>query len=450
MVSFVVLIAVGTGLLLLPGMRAHGQLVSPAVALFTATSAATVTGLTTVDTGTYFSTLGQVAILLLVQVGGFGITTLGSLLLLVVSRRLGLSTRLAARTETGVLDIGDVRRVMLGVALITVVVEAAVGVALAVAVHATSEVSSWGGAAWFGLFHAVTAWNNAGFALHAASLLPFHTDAGILLPISAAVVLGGLGFPVLLELLGRVTPRRWALRRRRAPAAAPATRRQLSLHARVTLVGSAVLLVGGALAVGVVEWTNPATLGPLGVGPKLLEAFFSGGVTPRTAGFAAINYAHARPETLVVTDVLMFIGAGSASTAGGIKITTVAVLAAAVVAEVRGYSDVSLADRRIAGATVRQALTVTLVFSALVLVATLALMPLDQVGLDRSLFEAISALSTVGLSAGLTPVLNLASQLVLVALMVIGRVGPLTLATALALRSQPRAYRLAEGRPMIG
>ncbi len=474
--SFAALCGIGTLLLMLPFMTPGKGAASAGTALFTAVSASCVTGLSVVDTATYWSIWGQVTILVLIQVGGFGIQALGTLWILLLNRRLGTSSRLAAQAETGVLTQGDVRRVLGLLAIITVSVELSVATWLGVR-FATAYDMSWADAAWSGLFHSVSAFNNAGFALASNSLTRFGADPLILAPISFAIILGGLGFLVIRELFGRTTGERSLLLRRSGRLTAEQVlargrelaRRSryrlggfhperfgwanpvpLSLHTRLMLIGTAILMVVGTLGFLAMEWANPGTLGAMTWWQKLYQAIFSGGITPRTAGFNTIDYAAASPETRLLTDALMFVGAGSGSTGGGIKVTTLMVLAVAVRAEIRGHRDVNVMDRRINGSTVRVAISVAMISLAAVGLGTMALLTVTDLTLDHALFEVTSALSTTGLSANATPALPETGQLLLVLLMFLGRVGPLTLASSLTLRSTFRAYRLPEGRPMIG
>ena len=422
--------AVGTLLLMMPASRA-GEGSAPLVtAIFTATSAVCVTGLTTVDTATYWSTTGQAVILALIQVGGFGIMTLASLIALFLSRRMGLRTRLTAAAETKSVGLGDVRRVLRGVFVVTVVVESAVAVLLTWRFRTTYD-DSWGAATWHGVFHAISAFNNAGFALFSDNLMGFLTDGFVLMPISVAVVVGGVGFPVIVEVMRNRRPRTW------------------SLHTRLTLVMTAALLVGGTAFITMTEWGNPGTLGPLGPGGKLLGGWFHA-VQPRTAGFNAWDYGAVTDETLLGTIMLMFVGGGSAGTAGGLKVTTFIVLFFVIVAEVRGDDDVIAFDRRIDHRVVRQATTVALLGVAAVVGGTMLLTELTDLPFQDVLFETTSAFATVGLSTGITPQIGEAGQLVLVGLMFLGRLGPITLVSALALRERNRRYRYPEGAPLIG
>ncbi len=429
--GFGLAVLVGTLLLMLPGARAGAGGAGALEALFTATSAVCVTGLVLVDTPTYWSGLGQVVILALIQVGGFGIMTLASLLGLLVSKRLGLRARVSAAAETKSLNLGEIRTVVLGVARTSLIVEAVVA-ALLTARFAVGYGEPIGRAAWLGVFHSVSAFNNAGFALYSDNLIGFVTDPWICLPIVAAVVIGGLGFPVLFELR----------RHFRRPS-------RLSMHSKITLVGSAVLLVGGTVFMLAAEWSNPGTLGALDLRGKLLAGFFQG-VMPRTAGFNSVDVAQMNTGTWLGTDVLMFIGGGSAGTAGGIKVTTFFLLLLVIVSEVRGDDDTIAFNRRIPVATQRQALTVALLGVAAVVGPSVVFALTTPFTLDEVLYEVVSAFATVGLSTGITADLPAPHQLVLVTLMFLGRLGPVTLVTALALRQTERLYRLPEERPVIG
>jgi len=430
-VAFAAGVGVGAVLLALPLSRAGSGNASILEALFTATSAVCVTGLTVVDTPTYWSGFGQAVILVLIQIGGFGIMTLASLLGLLVAHRLGLRTRLTAGAETKTLGLGDVRRVLIGVAAFSLAFETIAAVILTSRL-ATRYDEPLGEAVYHGIFHAISAFNNAGFSLYSDNLVRFATDPVISITIAVAVIAGGLGFPVLFELRRELlTPKRW------------------TLHTRIVIWMTLILLIGGTIAVTAFEWGNPKTLGPLSVPSKLLAGFFQA-VQPRTAGFNSLDYAEMNETTWLVTDVLMFIGGGPAGTAGGIKVTTFAVLAFMIFAEVRGDPTVHVHNRRIPGVAQRQALSIALLGMFVVVAGTLALLAISDQDLDRVLFEAVSAFGTVGLTTGITAELPAGGQSVLIVLMFLGRVGTITLASALALRSRPILYRLPEERPIIG
>jgi trk system potassium uptake protein len=424
-------IAVGTGLLLLPIARAGEGGATFLEAWFTATSAVCVTGLIVVDTPEYWSGFGQGVIAGLIQVGGFGLMTSATLLVMVVTRRLRLRTRLQVAAETKALGLGDVRSVVVGVAKITLVFEGTLAVVLTTRFLVGYD-EPVGRAAWLGVFHAVSAFNNAGFALFNDSLMGFASDPWIIAPIAIGFICGGLGFPVLIELRRHF---------RRA--------RQWSMHTKLTVTMTAGLLAGGTLFMLASEWRNPATLAGMSMPDRLLNAFFSSATT-RTAGFNSLDVESMTDGTWLGTVVLMFIGGGSASTAGGIKVTTFALLFFVILAEIRGERQVVVFDRQVIARVQRQALTVTLLGVAAVVTAALLLTEMTDHSLDRILFEVVSAFGTVGLTTGITPDLPPAGEVLIILLMFFGRLGPITLASALALRQRDRLYELPEGRPIIG
>jgi trk system potassium uptake protein len=400
------------------------------VAVFTATSATAVTGLVVVDTPTYWSTFGHAVLLGLFQIGGLGIATLGSLVGLAVLRRFGLSSMLAARQETRGFDLGEIRTILPRLLLTTAVIEGAVSVVLFLRflVHYSEPLDR---ALWLGVFHGVSAFNNAGFALFSDSLIGFAGDPWIVVPVMTAVILGGLGFPVLVELARFRRPSAW------------------SLHTQLVIATSAVLLVGAAVTLGSLEWGNSETIADMAMPTKLLAVAFMA-VTPRSSGFATIDYAGMGEAARFVTDALMFVGAGSAGTSGGIKVGTLAVLALAVYAEARGDEDVHAFGRRIATATVRQALAVLGFSIALTGVAIVVLLQLTDFELSDTIFEAVSATAVVGLSTGVTADLPEAAMWFVTGCMFVGRVGPVAVAAAVATKQRRRLYRLPEARPLIG
>ncbi|GAA4906179.1 potassium uptake TrkH family protein [Stackebrandtia albiflava] len=427
--AFLAAIVVGAGLLATPAARTDPGDFDVMPALFTAVSAVCVTGLATVDTATYWTGFGQVVILALIQAGGFGIMTLATMAASAVGARLGLRSRLVAQTESRSTGIGEVAVVVRRVLVVSVTVEAVVAVVLACR-FAFGYGYDWPTAWWHGVFHSVSAFNNAGFALYGDSLTRFATDPWVTLPIGAAVILGGLGFPVVAAL--------WAWRRR-SPG----------LHARMSLWGTAVLLLVGFVTYLGFEWDNPATLGGLAWWDKAQLAWFSG-LVPRTAGFNALPVGELTSETLLVTDVLMLVGGAPAGTAGGLKVTTVMLLGAVIWSELRGRPDVSVFRRSIGAATQRQALTVVLSGVAVVGVTTLALSVSTPYDFEAVSFEAVSAFATVGLSTGITPELSAVAQVVLMVAMFLGRVGTVVVATALVLRARRTRYRFPEESLSVG
>ena len=429
--AFLLAIALGTGVLMLPAARAGEGSAPFLTALFTATSAVSVTGLAIVDTPTYWSGLGQGVILALFQVGGLGIMSGATLLGLLVSRRLRLSTRLVAQAETRCVELGDVAAVLRLVLLATLGVELVTSAVLVLRFR-LGYGEPWAEAAWHGLFMGIAAFTNSGFSPYSDSLVSFAADPVVLCPIMAAVILGGIGFPALHDM--RRNPRRAA---------------KWSLHTKMTLFGTGLIFAGGTAVVLAYEWGNPATLGPAGPAGKLLGAAFHSAMT-RSGGFNALDIGQMRPETLAVSYVLMMIGGGSAGTAGGIKVTTFLVLGFVVWAEIRGEPDVTAFGRRISREVQRQALTIALLAVGFVGMATVVLLSVTDLDLDDALFEAVSAFATVGLSTGVTADLGPAGHAVLVVLMFFGRVGTITVATGLALRSRQSPDRYPEERPIVG
>lgn len=429
--GFFTAVVVGTALLMLPIARQGPGGANWLDALFTATSSVCVTGLITVDTLTYWTPFGHVVILALIQIGGFGVMSFSALLGIVLARHLGLRTKIEVAKETKSAGVGHVGRVLIGVVKVSLLTEAVTALLLALRFFFGYGYGP-GRAVWEGIFHAVSAFNNAGFALYTDNLVGFVGDPWICLPIAAAVITGGLGFPVLFELRRQYRrPARW------------------SMHTKIVLSGSATLLVAGTVFLTLVEWTNRATLGDLSSGQRLLAAFFQS-VIARTAGFNSIDISQMHPVSWMGTDILMFIGGGPAGTAGGLKITTFAVLFFILWTEIRGGTAVNIFGKRLSQSVYRQAITVVLLALALIVISTMALMFISDFGQERLLFEVVSAFGTVGLSTGITAGLPPAGQLILVALMFIGRLGPVTLASALALRSRVPHYEYPTERPLIG
>jgi potassium uptake TrkH family protein len=429
--AFLAVIIVGAGMLMLPISRTgdSGDIVT--TAFFTAVSSVCVTGLITVDTATYWTPFGHGVILALIQVGGFGIMSLATLLALFVRKTIGLRGQLVAQSETHTLNFGDVKSVLFKVLKIMAVFEACTALVLTARFWIAYDDNP-GTALWHGVFHAISAFNNAGFALYSDNLIGFAEDPWIIVPICAAIVAGGLGFPVIIQLFRTgLKFKNW------------------TVHLRLTVYGSLLLLGAGIVLFAAFEWNRPETLGPLSFTGKLLGSL-AGGVFPRTAGFNSIDYGVATPETLMVTNILMFIGGGSAGTAGGIKITTFLVLGFAIWNEVRGREQVTIAHRSISSSTQRQALTVALLGVGAVVLGTLLLLMVTDNSLEKVLLETISAFGTVGLSTGITYHLPPTAEWVLMALMFTGRIGSVTVASAIALASRPRLFMLPEERPIIG
>ncbi|BDZ54634.1 TrkH family potassium uptake protein [Agromyces marinus] len=429
--GFASAVLIGTLLLWLPVMTVEPGGTSFVDALFTATSAVCVTGLTSVDTQLHWSPLGHVVIMVLIQLGGLGIMIFASLVGLLLARKMSVRSRLNTAAEAKAVGYDDLRGLVRGIVLISLAIEAATWAFLFPRLLFAYDYSP-ADAAWHALFHSVSSFNNAGFALYSDNMVGFVDDPFILLPMCAAIILGGLGFPVIMQLRKEFArPLHW------------------SMNTKLVIWATVVLLVGGTVYLAIAEWSNPDTFGPLAPGAKLLAAFFMSTQT-RTAGFNSVDVGLMHDESWLVMDVLMFIGGGPAGTAGGIKVTTFAVLFFIVVTEFRGEGAVNIFGKRLSRAVHRQAITVVLTAVGAVMAAIIVLMHITRLDLDRVAFEAISAFATVGLSTGITPDLPPAAEVVLVLLMFLGRIGPLTLGTAIALRDRRILYELPKERPAIG
>lgn len=431
LLSFTVAVWLGVGLLMLPIAKRGPGGATFMEAFFTATSSICVTGLAVVDTEHFWTPFGQAVILVLIQVGGFGVMTLATMIGLAVLGRLSLRSQLTAATEARADGPGEVASVLGGIVKTTLAIEGAVALVLTLRFWLRYDYAP-AKAAWHGVFHAVSSFNNAGFALHSDNLVGFVGDPWICVPIALATIVGGLGFPVIQALKRHgFNLLKW------------------TMNTRLVLFVTPVLLVGGWVFIGALEWNNPGTLGQLPWPDRLLASFFHS-VQTRTSGFNSVDIGAMHPATWLGMDVLMFIGAGPAGTAGGIKVTTFAVLFFIIWTEVRGDSAVHVFGKRLSRAVHRQALAVALVAVALVVCSTMALLLFSPYGLDEVLFEVISAFGTVGLSTGITADLDTLSQLVLCFLMYVGRLGPITFASALALAKRKRLYELPKERPIIG
>lgn len=433
--SFLLLIAFGTaGLLLLPGLYTGARL-GFVDALFTATSAVCVTGLIVVDTATYFTPLGQAFLLLLIQLGGLGIITLTTLIILSLGQRLSLrhEALTAPPIETGAPI--DHRRLTRDLIRFTLAFEAAGALLLFVL-----WVPDLGrDAGWHAIFHAISAFCNAGFSTFSDSLMPFQQSPLTLIVVMSLIILGGIGFLTMEEL--------YLLRR---------GHRRLSIHARLVLATTAILIAGGWLLFSLFEWG--VTLRDLPAGHRLVNGLFMS-VTPRTAGFNSVDYSQISEGTAFLTIILMTAGGSPGSTAGGLKTTTVALIGLLAWARLRGRQHVSIAGRSIPGDTIQRAMGLfALAFG--VVTAAIFLYTLLEAGMVphratggsflMHMFEATSALNTVGLSMGATPELSVAGRWLTIVLMYIGRVGPLVFAAAIALPRRPALYRYADEDVIVG
>lgn len=428
--SFLGAIAVGTALLSLPASHA-GARVGVLDAFFTATSAVCVTGLVTVDTASGFSRFGQAVILALFQLGGFGVLTLGSLLTIATGRRMGFQERVRLQSQVSALDVGSIASLLNGIVIVVVAVELVGTVLLFLRFSRIGDLSQ---GLFASMFHAVSAFNNAGFALYPDSLSRFVTDPVISFTVIGLIIVGGLGFMVIVEL----------------PAfARHGARHRLSLHSRMALAITAFLLATGFIGVLLLEWANPATLGDLDLRGKLLASLFQG-TTPRTAGFNTLDYSEMSTSTQMFTILLMFIGGNPGSTAGGIKTVTFLVLVMSVWSVIRQRNELTIFGRRIGAPTVVRAGAIAFAGVMLCGAAATLLTITEDAPLMPILFETVSAFGTVGLSLGITSSLSPVGKLVIIVLMYVGRIGFLTFALALVTRHPLRAVRYPSEEVVIG
>lgn len=408
--SFLIVILVGSGLLMLP--ISHKASITYLDALFTATTATCVTGLSTIEIPTALTPFGQVVVLLLVQIGGMGFMTIASATFVLLGHKFSLRERLNMREYLSETDMSGLRRLAVSVVKMTAIIEGA-GVVLLTAAFAFEY--SFGRALWYGIFHSVSAFCNAGLDIipMGESVTAYSGNAFVLVVLALLIVAGGLGFIVIGDV---VKMRKW---------------KKLRIDSKIVLFMSGVLLLIGTLVYMIFEYNNPATLGNMNFGNKLANAFFFSAST-RTAGFASFSVADLSPVSRTVTIALMFIGASPASTGGGIKTTTLFVLIVWIGAFVRQKRLTVIGMRKVGSEVRSKAATVLVLAITTLLVAQVLLMGFDggSYSYEQLLFEAVSAYATVGLSMGITPLLSIGGKLTLILLMFMGRVGAYTLLTS--------------------
>ena len=419
-------IALGGVVLFLPFSNTGD--VSFSDALFTAASAVTVTGLVVVDTGSDFTLIGQVVIALLIQIGGLGLVTFAVLLLSLLGQTIGMSQRLVLRDELGQTGMSEVMGLVRVVVVVALIAE---GLATLILMTVFVPEFGWTHGFWQALFHAISAFNNAGFSLFSDSLSGYVADPVINITITLLFILSGLGFVVLADLKRH---RRWS---------------GLSLHSKLMLSGTAGLIGFACVMFAALEWNNPATLGGLdGTGARVLASWFQA-VTPRTAGFNTLDYAAMEDSTTVMTMALMLVGGGPSSTAGGIKVTTLIVLVLATLAFFRRQERLHVFGRSLGLSEVMKVLALTALSIFIVLIGLfLASITYEGDFLDL-LFEVCSAFGTVGLSRGATGELDDFGRAVIILIMFVGRLGPLTLAFFLATQTKPKVG-YPEGKVLLG
>ncbi|MBX4146242.1 TrkH family potassium uptake protein [Paenibacillus lautus] len=428
--GFAAIIFIGTALLMLPISTSTGEPLEFIDALFTSTSATCVTGLVVVDTGTTFSSFGQIVIMLLIQIGGLGFMTMATLFALALKRRISLKDRLILQEAMNQSSMEGIVRLIRRVLLYSLIIEACGALILSIRWAFDMPI---GRAIYYGVFHAVTMFNNAGFDLFGdfRSLTGYVYDPVVNVVVMFLIVSGGIGFIVLSDLIDFRKQRR------------------LSLHSKVVLTMTATLLLVGFIVILIFEFTNPRTLGSLNWGGKFFGALFQS-VTPRTAGANTIDITGLRQATQFFIVILMFIGASPGSTGGGIKTTTFTIMVGAVIAMMRGREDIVMFRYRLAQERVLKALTIALLALLLVLTVSMILSTTEEGDFLEILFETTSAFGTVGLSMGLTPDLTVFGKVMISITMFAGRLGPLTLAYALGPKKGKELYRHPEGKMIIG
>ncbi len=433
--GFLLVILAGTALLSLPVAAAPGASISPLDALFTATSAICVTGLLVKDTPVDYSLFGQIVILFMIQIGGLGYMSVATILLIVLGKRIGLRERLIVQETLSTFTLEGLVRFLIGIMKFTILVESAGAVMLAARFLEDMPPAD---AIYFGIFHAISAFNNAGFSLFSNSLLNYQTDLAVNGIVIALIILGGLGFLVYQDIIRRIN--REVLR--------------LSLHTKMVIATTAVLILGGTAAYLLFEGQNPDGITGSWAWLGLTGLFQT--VSARTAGFNTVDTASLSAPTLYLLVLLMFVGGSPGSTAGGIKTSTLAVMAAALWATMRGRNDVTLFYRRLPVQVIAKSFFLAAMAMILVTGVTLILLHSEGKMMLPTLFEVASAAATVGLSTGdggsrsLCALFSDFGKSVIILTMLLGRIGPLAIGMTAMTHVQHVRYRYPEGRVMIG
>ena len=435
--GFLALIVVGTLLLTLPFATASGDWNNPLIALFTSTSAVCVTGLVVVDTGSYFSSFGQGVVLMLIQLGGLGYMTATTLLLLLVGRRLCLKDRLAIQQAMEASELANVSQLVISIISMTLIFELTGAFCL---IPTFIDDFGFGRSLWLSIFHSVSAFNNAGFGLFPDSMVQYAEDAWPIAVISALIILGGIGYQVIMEAFI------WGRDRLKGSKG----RTVFSLHFRVVASTTIALLLIGTFAFFAIEYNNPDTLAGKSFGGKLLLAGFQS-VVMRTAGFNSIDIGAMETSALFVAIALMFVGASPGSTGGGVKTTTIRILLSSTLAALQGKEEVNCYQRQIPTARVLKALAVVVASALNVVIMTTCISVTDpDLAFINVLFEAVSAFATVGLSTGITADLSTLGQLFIILTMYTGRVGVLLLMSALLGDPSPSVIHFPEEDLLTG
>ncbi len=416
--GFAALIIVGMILLMLPIAHADGQPTDILTALFTATSGVCVTGLVVVDTGTYWSVFGQVVILILIQIGALGFMSMATVLFLITGKRISVRSRMLIRTSFSVDSLEGIIRYVKYVLLFTLIVEMSGAIALSAVFIPAYGVKQ---GIFMSIFHSVSAFCNAGFDIvgGGVSFMPFATNILLNLVICLLIVIGGIGFAVVMDIISK---KKFS---------------QYDLNTKVVLSASAVLIVIGTIIVFVSEFTNPETIGNMPLFGKVLASLFTS-ITPRTAGFNTIDMGSLRGSTNMMVMLFMFIGGSPGSTAGGVKTTTFSIFILAMIRTIQGYDDMTVFQRRINVAVLKKAISITILGIIWVFIASMIMQAVESIPMNNLLFEVLSAFGTVGLSTGITSDLSVISRLTLIVTMFFGRVGLMTIAFAIYKKNEKR------------
>jgi len=436
--TFGLTILIGTLLLSLPISNMNGKWTPPLSALFTSTSATCVTGLIVRDTGTYFSTFGQLVILALIQVGGIGIMTMGTIILTLIGRRLTLEDTEVVMNALGYNKFKGLKVLLKATIYYTLSFELVGAIIISMRLWLNYNMTLRK-AIFSGVFHSISAFCNAGFSTYSDSLISFQSDPIIMFTMSGLIIIGGLGFFIVASFVSLSKSRLHFKAKAKVP-----------LHTRIVLLATAILIAVGFLSFLIFEYNN--TLADLHGLSKIPCAFFQG-ITPRTAGFNAVPTEQLHPITKAITTMLMFIGGAPASTAGGIKVTTIFIIILTVSGIIRGRDDTEVFERKIPNTTTKKALCIFFVSIALVTITFSAIVLIENNSGIRNediFFETISAFGTVGLSMGITSQLSVPSKILIILLMFIGRLGPLTIALIVGSKTKHQIIHYIEENVIVG
>lgn len=425
--GFAVLIIIGTILLALPISSQEGS-ISLLDALFTSTSAVCVTGLIVVNTKEVFSTFGHFVIMLLIQFGGLGIMTMATTVVLAIGRRMTLKDKLLMQEALNTFSLKGLSRLVIMIVRTTLIIE---GIAALILTFRFLPEYGMPNALGLGIFHAVSAFCNAGFDLFGDSLVGFVNDPVVNFVITALIIIGGIGFSVIMDVYYH------------------RENRSMSLHTKIVLISTLILITFGSVIFFALEYSNPATLASLNIGGKTLSSFFLS-VTARTAGFNTIDTASLTTATLFITMILMFIGASPGGTGGGVKNTTISVVLLSVIATVTNKKDTNIFGRKLPSDLIRRAFAIVSIAVIWIILAITILSITEDVGFSDVAFETISAFGTVGLSTGVTSSLSIIGKIVIIITMFIGRLGPMTMAVAFARQAQRQIVKYPEEHIVVG